>query len=442
MDAKKIKFSIYMISVLISLYSAYYYGKNNLIASMVTAIIILGIGGYYIIEKQKNDSFMLAKDIFVLMWIALYLVLPAGGNLVADNIEDTVRRLGYVFIPSNTLVLYYTGALILLVLIGKRWKETLVYRTGLYIIVSLIATPLFQILFGVDTSFIVFTAISAILCELISKNRFQYKPIFKKFLLFYISLFVVLTLYPDRGLAGRIQNLFYLGDIWPYVTIVLLICGVICILENYQSIRNLPQGEMTESFVTGCALICMALYIFQGKAWPQFFNIFIVYIAVPASILLVNYADKHMISSNIKLFIWIGIMFGLPAAGRTLNENSLFYFVIIAIFIVRFILLKMDWKNYGVTIIMQEFWGVAAAVLLFCSKKEIFDMTVIRTHTFSLITLIGSGVLWVILIHNTYSFDKQLRKGKYSKDDYKMIPRLQMIGIYLVMLMTLFRLLF
>ena len=58
MDTKKIKFSMYMITVLISLYSAYRFGKNDMVATMLTAVIILGIGGYYIIKKQEYDPFV------------------------------------------------------------------------------------------------------------------------------------------------------------------------------------------------------------------------------------------------------------------------------------------------------------------------------------------------------------------------------------------------
>ena len=127
--------------------------------------------------------------------------------------------------------------------------------------------------------------------------------------------------------------------------------------------------------------------------------------------------------------------------GRTLNERSWYYFVIIALLVVRFILLKITWKNDKKTIILQDFWGIAAAVLLFSSRYEIFDVYVFRTLTFSMIVLAGSCVLWVILTHNAYAFDKQLKEGKYTKYDYEVIPRLQKAGICMVMLMTLFSLL-
>jgi len=449
MDTKKIKFSIYMITVLISLYAAFQFGKNDIMACMLTAIIILGVGGYFIFVKKKNDTFIRLKDVFACMWTVQYLVLPIGKRPNLSNIEVTVQKLSHAFdINNNMFIKYsgaliiYTGTLILLQVLGKNWKDILAYRVGLYAIVSLIAGQIFQIAFGLDTSFIYYVAIFAYLCEYISKKRFRNKTYFKEFLLFDIALFAVLMLYPYAGLVERLVSLFYLGNIWSRVTVIILICGVICIVEDYEGLQDLSEGKMTEALQTGCALICMAVYIFLGKAWPQFAHILIVYIATPASILLAEYADKRMIPDRMKYLVWIGIMVCLPAAGRTLNENSRFYFVVIALLIVRFILLKITWKNVGRNIILLDFWGIAAAVLLFCSRKEIFDMNVIRTLGFSLIVLAGSCVMWGVLTHSTYVFDKQLREGKYVKYDYEVIPRLQRMGICLVMAITLFRLLF
>lgn len=423
---------------------------------MLTAVIILGVGGFFIIGKQEfdsltqeYDSIIFVMDAFAFMWTVQYLVLPIGKRPNLSNIEVTVRKLSYAFDLNNSMFINYTGALIIytgilifLLVSGKKWKDILVYRVGLYTIVSLITVQIFQIAFGLDTSFMYLVGIFAFLCEYISKNRSRYKSYFKKFLLLNIVLFAVLMLYPYAGLAERILNLFYLENIWPRVTVIILICGAICIAEDYKGLQNMTERGMTETIKYGCALICMAVYIFLGKAWPQVFHILIAYIAAPVSILLAEYADKRMIPDRMKYLVWIGIMVCLPAAGRTLNENSRFYFVVIALLIVRFILLKITWKYDGRNTIMQDFWGIAAAVLLFCSRKEIFDMDVIRTLGFSLIALVGSCALWGILTHSTYKFDKQLREGKYIKYDYAAIPRLQRTGICLVMAITLFRLLF
>ena len=442
MDTKKIKFSMYMITVLISLYSAYRFGKNDMVATMLTAVIILGIGGYYIIKKQEYDPFVRVKETFALMWTGLYLVLPVGGRPIPDNISVTIQYMSSAFGHSeNSLVFYYAGALILLLIFGKRWKDTLAYRAGLYGITSLVTAQLFNVAFQLDTRFMFFVAIFAFMCEYISKKRFQYRSLFKGFILFCITLFVILILYPDAGLVTRILDLFYWGNIWPAVTIILLVFGAICIIEDYQGLYKLSEGKMSKEFETGCALICMAVYIFLGKAWPQFFNMLIVYIAAPAAILLAEYAEERMATSKARYFVWIGLLFFLPTAGRTLNERSWYYFVIIAILVVRFVLLKITWKNDKKTIILQDFWGIAAAVLLFSSRYEIFDVYVFRTLTFSLIVLAGSCVLWVILTHNAYAFDKQLKEGKYTKYDYEVIPRLQKSGICMVMVMALFSLL-
>lgn len=442
MDIKKIKFSIYMLTVLISLYSAYQFGKNDMVATMLTAVIILGIGGYYIIKKQENDSFVLVKETFALMWASLYLVLPFGGRPVTDNIGVTIQLMSFAFRYSkNSLLLYYAGALLLLLIIGNRWKNELVYRAGLYGITSLIAAQLFNIAFRIDTRFVHLVALFAFLCEYVSKMRFQYKPLFKRFLLFCIVLFAVLILYPDAGLVKRTLDLFYWGNIWPRVTIIILICGVICIIEDYQGLSKLLEGKIHKAFETGCALICMAIYIFLGKAWSQFYNILIIYIAAPVSILLAEYIDRSVRSDKKKYFVWIAILFCLPAAGRTLNERFWVYYVIFALFIVRFILLKITWKNDGKTTIMRDFWGIAGAVLLMSSRYEIFDMKVVRTLTFSFIVLIGSCVLWVILTHSAFAFDNQLKEGKYPKGDYEVINLLQKAGICMVMVVTLFRLL-
>ena len=279
MDTKKVKFGIYILTVLISLYSAFQFGKDNVPAAMLIAATILGIGGYFIIIKRENDTFLHTKDDFAFMWTVLYLVLPIGGHLTVDNSESTFQMLGHALAPNNSLPFYYLCALVLLLAFWKKWSDSQIYRIGLYVIVSLIAEQIFQLVFGIEATFIFAMAAFAILCEHISIKRVKYKPVFHRFLLICIVLFVVLMLCPHDGssigvqLDMRIRNLFYLGDVWPRVDIILLISGAICMLDNYKDLRYLFQGKMAESFVSGGALICVAIYIFLGIRFSNVFNI-------------------------------------------------------------------------------------------------------------------------------------------------------------------------
>lgn len=443
MEAKKTSFYIYIATVLISGFFAFRLGKENMTQTMLTAAVILAVGGYFIVVKKK-EAYTHVIDMFVLMWAALYLLVPIGKLPSAEEMEGLFSLWKSSFKISNSLMPYYLSALIILIAV-KKWKTSLIYRVELYIIVSLIAVQLFQIAFRIDFSFIYYVAAFTLLCEQISKIRSRYRSLFYRFLFLCAGLFTLLMLYPnDAGvqLANRIYNLFYLGKIWPGITIIILLSGIVCIIENYRDLKDLPEGKMSESIQTGAALVLMAVYITIGEIWPQFFNHIVIYTVAPALILIIEYTDRNKISDDIKFFIWRGLILCIPAAGRTLNERKWFCFVIIAVFLVRFILQKMKWKDGKEKIVMQGFWGIAAAVLLFCSRYKILNIDRIRTLTFPLITLLGSCVLWVILTHNTYAFDKQLREGKYAKTDYAIVPMMQRTGISLAVIITLFRLLF
>ena len=90
---------------------------------------------------------------------------------------------------------------------------------------------------------------------------------------------------------------------------------------------------------------------------------------------------------------------------------------------------------------MQDYWGIAAAILLFTARHNVFDMNIIRNLVYPLLVLIGSCVLWVRLTHDTYTFNKQLIEGKYSKNDYEKTLKIQKAFLFLVMAMVLFTLL-
>ena len=443
LDTKTINISLYFITVLFALYSAFQLGKDNMTVTMLIAVVILGIGGYFILKKREKDGFIYVKDVYALMWAALYLILPINQKPVTENIKTTFSHLGNSIKSGNSLILYYTGALVLFIIVQK-WKQSLAYRVGLYTIVSLLAVQLFKAAVLVDMGFFIYyLAVFALLCEQIGKNRAQYKSLFKWYLLLLAGLFTLVMLYPNDGaILNRIGNLFYLEGIWPRMTVLILLSGIVCILENYRDLQDVPDGKWSESMVTGFALLCMAIYIFVGKVWPQFFSHLIIYVAAPVSVLIMQYADRQKFSGNLKFSVCRGILICLPAAGRTMNERKWYFLVIYALIIIRFILVKMSSKNGKAKIILQDFWGIAALVLLFCSRHEIIKMSVIRTLNFSLALLLGSCVLWVILTHNTYMFDKQLREGIYTKTDYELIPRQQKICIGLILVMTLLCLLF
>jgi hypothetical protein len=226
------------------------------------------------------------------------------------------------------------------------------------------------------------------------------------------------------------------------VTAIILISGIICIVENLKNLEAVTEGELPESIIIGGALISMAIYIAAGKIWPQFFNCLIVYLAAPTIILIMQYVDKKITSANIKFSVSRAMLLCLPAAGRTLNERRWYYCVVYALFVVYYILMKMKWSDDKEKIIMQDFWGIAAIILLFSSRYKIIDINILRTLVYSLIMLVGSCVLWVMLTHRTYAFDKQLREGRYSKNDYAMLPLLQKISIGLILVITLIILMF
>ena len=315
MEAKKTSFYIYIATVLISGFFAFRLGKENMTQTMLTAAVILAVGGYFIIVKKK-EAYTHVIDMFVLMWAALYLLVPIGKLPSAEEMEGLFSLWKSSFKISNSLMPYYLSALIILIAV-KKWKTSLIYRVELYIIVSLIAVQLFQIAFRIDFSFIYYVAAFTLLCEQISKIRSRYRSLFYRFLFLCAGLFTLLMLYPnDAGvqLANRIYNLFYLGKIWPGITIIILLSGIVCIIENYRDLKDLPEGKMSESIQTGAALVLMAVYITIGEIWPQFFNHIVIYTVAPALILIIEYTDRNKISDDIKFFIWRGLILCIPAA--------------------------------------------------------------------------------------------------------------------------------
>lgn len=443
MESKTIKVSVFFITVLIAVYSAYRLGSNNMTASMLRAGAVLGICGFFILKKREPDGFIYVKDIFALMWAALYLVLPITQKPVGDKFGIVMQRLGNTLKSGGSLVPYYVLILCLFLFLQK-WKQSVAYRVGLYVITSLLAYQLFSWVLGIDMNFVIYyLAGFAFLCEQISRTREHFKPLYLKYLLLITGLFVLLALYypEDSGLLLRLDNLLFVKTIWPRLALIILLSGIICLVENHRDLRDLPAGKMTEPVVTGSALICLALYITVGKVWPQFFSPLIVYAAAALVILIMDYANRHAVSSGMKFAVWLGMLLFLPAAGRTLNEKKWVFPVIFALFIVHFILGKMKWKNDGEKIIMQDFWGIAAIVLLFSARYKISDIEVIRSLVNSLVVLIGSCVLWVLLTHTTHAFDKQLRESRYAKYDYVIVPRIQRICIGLSVLITFFILL-
>ena len=441
MGTKQIKFGVFIISVLFSLYYTFRYGAGDIVVNLAKAAVILGIGGYYAIANNNDSSFYAVKDIFIMLWTVLYLVLPIQGLPNAKNFDTVLNRILNAFSGSDSaLIIYAVVFLVLLVVFGKKWKGSLVYKAGLYISSSLFISGLYRIAFQIDTLFVFLTALFALLFDILGKRLYRKESWFKLLLILYSALFVLLTLYPDKELYKRVHNLFYLEEIWPRVAGILLALGAICIAENYISLQDLQEGKMSESFIMGCAFISLAVYVFVGKGWPQYYNLLIVYSAVPIIVYTAFSLGRFMTNSRKVFIYWACVLLFLPAAGRTFNENIRYYLVILVLFTVHHLLTIITWKC-GNEVIMQDFWGIAAAILLFTARNNVFDKGVIRSLVPSFIVLIGSCVLWVKLSHDSHVFNKQLTEGKYKKNNYEKTLMIQKIAPRMVMAIALFSLL-
>ena len=124
MEAKKTSFYIYIATVLISGFFAFRLGKENMTQTMLTAAVILAVGGYFIIVKKK-EAYTHVIDMFVLMWAALYLLVPIGKLPSAEEMEGLFSLWKSSFKISNSLMPYYLSALIILIAV-KKWKTSLI----------------------------------------------------------------------------------------------------------------------------------------------------------------------------------------------------------------------------------------------------------------------------------------------------------------------------
>lgn len=437
----QIKYGVYIITVLFSLLYSFRYGKNGVIQSILVTVLLLGIGGYYIIKKNKDSTFYAAKELFAVLWTALYLILPIRGLPVPDHIEFYLKRILDVFRSSErTLIIFSVAFLLILNIFGEKFKDSFVYLAGIYISIYLIVSEVFRISFTIDTYFIFLITVFVFLSDLARKIVYRQKSEFMKLVLLYLILYILLILYPDEGIVTRIQNLLYLEEVWTRVSAILVISGGICLFENYKSLQDLSSGEMTGEFAEGCALAALAVYIFVGKCWPQYFHLIIVYTAFPLIILLKEYIANQINDGRAVLLYWVCVLLCLPALGRTLNENSRYCMIILALFLIRHVLMRMSWKVEK-EVILQDFRGIAATILLFAARYNVYDMNMIRKLIDPFLVLIGSCVLWVMLTHQTYTFNRQLIKGKYPKNDYGTTLIIQKIALTLVLGILLFRLL-
>ncbi len=451
MESRKINFAIYVITVLFTAWTVYSYKDIavDIKKSMIIALVIIISFGILLL-KMKEKKFSRKIPVFSCMWVLLYILLPLGAFPEFKNLESikNISKLGW-----NSLLILSLATLLIMHIFLNKYKYSVAF-----ILLNYICGELFWRQFIYEMTNIQIGELSICLAILflsldvyfyINNQRISY---FRFFNILHLVAFIIFTTY----MSEKVFIILYAMDLinkvsnWKRIIIIVLGCGTACILEDYKNWKDVSKLPVPDSLKIGLACFLTALYMLAAKIWPSCFNLWFLFGVGILSIIgcesflkaLEKLDIKEISLRGVGLFYcyWGGAIVWALTIGKTINIYPQYLLLIVGFFVLRAIVDFAGTKINERNRFLLGFWGTAAPVLLFFAKYD-FEIVTLRGLLPQIYMLAGSIILWILLLNNTWNFNQVMLKGKYPKEEYVVVPRIQAACISVIYVVTVLLLL-